>query len=123
MFFLEGSWKTGIDFGIVDKYQYFDIISENIQAYFKHAQGYFEQCQFPLLPWPAQSPNLNPLEHLWAYVGIKLVGYRSSNKHLLFDGIEVIWCSITLEYSAKLILSMEKRCVKMIKTKGGHTKY
>jgi transposase len=35
-------------------------------------QDYLQQEAIELLPWPAMSPNVNPIEHLWDYLGRKV---------------------------------------------------
>ena len=34
-------------------------------------QGYLQQEAIELIPWPAVSPVLNPIEYLWDYLGRK----------------------------------------------------
>jgi hypothetical protein len=34
-------------------------------------QNYLQQEAIELLPWPAMSPGMNPVEHLWNYLGTK----------------------------------------------------
>ena len=35
-------------------------------------QNYLQQEAIVLLPWPAMSPDMNPVEHLWNYLGRKV---------------------------------------------------
>jgi predicted esterase YcpF (UPF0227 family) len=35
-------------------------------------QDYLQQEAIQLLPWLAMSPDMNPIEHLWDYLGRKV---------------------------------------------------
>ena len=43
--------------------------------------------------WPAQSPDLNPIEHLWVYLKKRLAEYEHlSNRILqLWETIQKVW--------------------------------
>ncbi len=47
-------------------------------------------CEVPTLPWPSQSPDLNPIENLWSILDMKKVKDRApKNKNQLFEVLQV----------------------------------
>ena len=75
--------------------------------------------------WPAQSPNLNPIEHLWGFLKRKLSEHKHppSGIYELWERIHVKWEKIAVEECQKLIESMPRRVQAVLKAKGGYTKY
>jgi hypothetical protein len=91
----------------------------------KKAQTWFQDNDFKVLSWPAQSPDLNPIEHLWDHLKRKLAGYEVAPKGMLelWERVEVEWNKIDAEVCQNLIQSMPRRVAAVLKAKGGSTKY
>ena len=91
----------------------------------KRATQWFEDNNIQVLVWPAQSPDLNPIEHLWVHFKKKLQGYSTPPKgvHELWERVVEEWNQITPETCQNLIESMPRRIQAVIDAKGGHTKY
>ena len=91
----------------------------------KRAQKWFEDNNIQVPEWPAQSPDLNPIEHLWEHLKYQLLKYDTPPKgvHKLWDRLEEEWDKISPEVCQNLIESMPRRIKAIIKANGGHTKY
>ena len=91
----------------------------------RRAQKWFEEQGIKILDWPAQSPDLNPIEHTWNHLKRCLSGYSSAPKgvHQLWERVVEQWGMISVEECQKWIESMPRRIQAVIKAKGGHTKY
>ena len=95
----------------------------------KHASGlvqeWFKDNGVPLLDWPSQSPDLNPIEHLWVYLKNRLAEYPNHPTSILalWERIETEWEKIPKEVCVDLIKSMPRRCAAVLQAKGGYTKY
>ena len=78
------------------------------------------------MDWPGNSPDLNPVENLWAIVKRKLSKHNRSTKTLINEAIISIWyhddelkkiCSNLVQPAPTLISMVLKP-----KPKGGHIK-
>lgn len=77
------------------------------------------------LPWPAQSPDLNPIEHAWDMLQRRVLreNPQFQNQEELFAALNAVWIAIPQEDLDHLILSMSRRCRAVINSRGGHTRY
>lgn len=75
------------------------------------------------MDWPAQSPDLNPIEHLWDELGCRVGKKKHSNKRELLRSLNDEWTNIPQERITRLIESMPRRCAAVIAAKGMATKY
>ncbi len=91
----------------------------------KSVQNWLANQEFDVLSWPAQSPDLNPIEHLWSEVKRRLNKFDSPPKGMLelWERVEQIWNEIRPETCQNLINSMPRRVCDVIKAKGRWTKY
>lgn len=143
-------WNTGplvkID-GVMKKEDYLNILQTNLpefidgtacpveDVYFqqdgdpKHTskivQNWLSTQNFAVLKWPAQSPDLNPIENLWALLKKRLAVYERAPTNMaeLWLRIQEEWSNIPEETLHKLVESMPKRIQSVKKNKGLWTKY
>ena len=130
--------------GVMDQYQYRKILEETMLSaaeimfanrpwIFQHdndpkhtarsVKQWINDQSFEYLWWPAQSPDLNPIEHLWQVVDSPVKSRRPSNKEELFRVVSEAWSNITSDRCRTLVQSMGRRCQAVIDAKGGPTKY
>ena len=78
-----------------------------------------ENNNITLLDWPAQSPDLNPIEHLWDHAKNKLKEYPILPKGVwqVWERVEEVWNNILPEVCQNLIESMPRRLEPVIKAK------
>ncbi|GFU61636.1 transposable element Tcb1 transposase [Trichonephila clavipes] len=77
------------------------------------------------MDWPAHSPDLNPIEHVWDMLGRRIVAHqppptclRNFRRALLDE-----WCNIPQDQIDNLILSIPRRCKAYIASSRRHTPY
>ena len=100
-------------------YQYYTSHSRVINPFYilyeKRKDHFFED-------WPAQSPDLNPIEHLWHHVKIRLGAYETPAKNVkeLWERFDYEWNQFTIEDLEPYYNSMPDRVLACIKNKGGN---
>ena len=73
--------------------------------------------------WPPNSPDMNPIEHVWPIVGRKLVGKVFANRDKLWDALVVAFAEVSSAQIRKLYASMPNRTQALIAARGRHTRY
>ena len=75
------------------------------------------------MEWPSQSPDLNPIENLWAILNAKASDRRPQNDEELFEALEFEWNRLDVSILENLVDSMNRRCQMVIDSHGYPTKY
>ncbi len=89
----------------------------------KGTKSWFNDHGVTVLDWPANSPDLNPIENLYGIVKKKMRDTRPNNADDLKAAIKATWASITPEQCHRLITSMPRGIDAVIHAKGGPAKY
>src|SRR5258708_3553467 len=91
----------------------------------KKAKTWLADHGFDVMVWPPQSPDLNPIEHLWGHLKRKLAEYQEPPASIqeLWTRVQKEWDDIGEQECRNLIESMPRRVEAVLKAKGGHTKY
>ncbi len=89
----------------------------------KGTKSWFNDHGVTVLDWPANLPDLNPIDNLWGIVKRKMRDTRRNNAEDLKVATKATWASITPEQCHRLIDSMPCRIDAVIHAKVGPTKY
>jgi transposase len=79
-----------------------------------------------VIPWPAYSPDLNPIETLWNWMKDWIQNTYGDDVHgydAIRRAVTAAWDAVPDELLAELIESMPARCQAVIDANGMHTRY
>ncbi|GFT04300.1 uncharacterized protein TNCV_1928631 [Trichonephila clavipes] len=88
-------------------------------------QSFLAEQNIPLLDWPGNSPNMNPIENIWELMKREDTKDMITDKTQLLERIIHVWNHHPqmLETVQSCIDSMPRRIEALIAAKGGSTKY
>jgi hypothetical protein len=87
------------------------------------AKEYFEKIALIVIEWPANSPDLNPIENIWKLVKDMLEKENLKSIHEWIAKINEFWKNISHDYLKSLIDSMKTRIDLCLAANGAHIKY
>ncbi len=89
------------------------------------AREFRAEKNIKVLPWPAQSPDLNPIENVWHMLKSR-INRRPRiprNEIELTTALQEEWKLIPLDHLSNTVESMPERIKMVISKKGGHCSY
>ena len=86
---------------------------------------FLQHQQVVRMDWPANSPDLSPIEHLWDVLGraIRRNHPPPGNQQQLIAILQQEWAAIPQATIRTLVRSMRRRCTACLQARGGHTRY
>lgn len=91
----------------------------------KSVKKFISDKNIPLLPWPGNSPDLNPIENVWHELKRLVYKENNTNRQVLIENIKKIWYEAPeIKACIKACIESMPRRIKAVKlVKGGNTKY
>lgn len=91
----------------------------------KSIKKILEEKRIPLLPWPGNSPDMNPIENVWECLKRELAKETITTKVQLIERIVHHWNhnEKLKQIALNCIDSMPRRVAAIIEARGGLTKY
>ena len=83
----------------------------------------FKDKRLILMEWPANSPDLNPIENLWSLLKYRVGLHFPTTREAVITAIQLEWSRITVSDVSRICQSMRQRCEAVIEAEGGHTKW
>ncbi|GFU04337.1 transposable element Tcb2 transposase [Trichonephila clavipes] len=89
------------------------------------AEQLFESEDIERMDWPARSPDLNPIEHVWGFLGRRLAARTLPPVTIreLRLALQDEWAAMPQQLIDTLILSMGRHCETCLAVRGDHIPY
>ena len=91
----------------------------------REARQRYSQALVERMGWPAVSPDLNPIQHVWDQLQHRLSQRPNQPQTLdeLENALREEWNNLPQQNMVNLIMSMQRRCQAVLRARGGHTEY
>ncbi|GFV73518.1 transposable element Tcb1 transposase [Trichonephila clavipes] len=88
-------------------------------------QRFIVNHQIELLPWPARSPDLSPIENMWSMVAQRLtqITTPAATTDQFWQRVEAAWSAVPQEHIQSLFESMPRRVAVVISNNDGYSGY
>uniref|UniRef100_A0A8K9WVB2 Tc1-like transposase DDE domain-containing protein n=1 Tax=Oncorhynchus mykiss TaxID=8022 RepID=A0A8K9WVB2_ONCMY len=87
---------------------------------------FLEAKNVQVLPWPAYSPDMSPIDHhVWDLLDrrVRARAIPPRNVRELAGALVEEWGNISQQVLANLMQCMRRRCTAVLNAAGGHTRY
>ena len=93
----------------------------------RESMSWLRDHNISLLPWPAFSPDLNPVENVWGLMQRRLASVKPFpvDSQSLFQTLQTLWRDLLsdVNYRSNLIRSMHHRVSAVVRSRGLYTHY
>lgn len=89
----------------------------------KLVKKWLSENNIRVLPWPAPSPDLNPIENVWALLKKKVDECHPASLRGLREAAQKSWSSLDEGLARNLVSSMNRRINAVLEAQGKNTKY
>uniref|UniRef100_A0A8C7W6T3 Tc1-like transposase DDE domain-containing protein n=1 Tax=Oncorhynchus mykiss TaxID=8022 RepID=A0A8C7W6T3_ONCMY len=99
---------------------------DNVTSHTAHfVRDFLQDRNVGVLPWPAKSPDLNPIEHVWDLLDrrVRARAIPPRNVQELAGALVEEWGNTSQQELANLVQSMRRRCTAVLNAAGGHTRH
>ena len=83
------------------------------------------KSRLEIMKWPSQSPDINPLEHIWNWLKADLdkLGSRPTSPDALWEWLQAAWGRVPMSLITSVVDGMPRRVAAVIEARGDATKY